>query len=120
MEAGLEHLGRATVMGIDALLVVVEPGLRSLQTAGQTVKLARDIGLHSVYAVGNKIRSDAHREFLRERLADLPVLGMLSYDEAIAQADLEGRPIWLAAPGLVSEVRAIRQGLTSAMEGSCV
>ena len=33
MEAGVEHLGRGTARGVDAMLVVVEPGLRSIQTA---------------------------------------------------------------------------------------
>ncbi len=35
MEAGLEHLGRGTTAYMDALIVVVEPGRRSLQTARQ-------------------------------------------------------------------------------------
>jgi len=118
MEAGLEHLGRATVMGIDALLVVVEPGLRSVATAGQTVKLARDIGLTSVFAVGNKVRTDAHRTFIKTRVTGLPLLGTLSYNDEIAAADLEGRPVYAAAPGLVSEVRTIRRALAAAMEGS--
>ena len=117
MEAGLEHLGRATVMGIDALVVVVEPGLRSLRTASQTVKLAGDIGLRSVYAVGNKVRTAAHRAFLAEGVKGLPLLGVLSYDEGIAAADLEGRPVYVAAPGLLAEARMIRQALAAAREG---
>lgn len=32
MEAGIEHLGRGTAQGVDAFIVVVEPGERSLQT----------------------------------------------------------------------------------------
>ena len=33
MEAGIEHLGRATVAAVDALIVVVEPGRRSIEIA---------------------------------------------------------------------------------------
>ena len=33
MEAGIEHLGRGTARAVNAFLIVVEPGLRSLQTA---------------------------------------------------------------------------------------
>ncbi|MDY6850876.1 MAG: AAA family ATPase, partial [Thermodesulfobacteriota bacterium] len=33
MEAGLEHLGRGTATAVDKLLIVVEPGRRSLDTA---------------------------------------------------------------------------------------
>lgn len=118
MEAGLEHLGRATVMGIDALVVVVEPGLRSVQTAAQTVKLAKDIGLERVFAVGNKVRTEAHRTFLAAQIRDLPLLGALSYDEAIAEADLAGRAVYVAAPGLVPEVRAICAALRARLKGS--
>ena len=32
MEAGLEHLGRGTTEGVDAFVVVIEPGARSVQT----------------------------------------------------------------------------------------
>ena len=45
MYAGVEHLGRATVDFVDAMLVVVEPTRRSLGTAAQIKKLANDIGL---------------------------------------------------------------------------
>ena len=91
LEAGVEHLGRATVQGIDALIVVVEPGLRSVQTAHQVVKLANDIGLKKICVVGNKIRSDQDEELLKAKLGELPVLGFMRYDEALVTADLEGR-----------------------------
>lgn len=115
MEAGLEHLGRATVTGIDALLVVVEPGLRSVQTAEQTVRLAADIGLKHVFAVGSKVRTEAHRRFLAERMTALPLLGNLSYNEAVAEADLNGDAVFEAAPALLDEVRAVRAALDVAL-----
>ena len=33
MDAGVEHLGRGTAQAVDALIIVVEPGRRSVQTA---------------------------------------------------------------------------------------
>lgn len=33
MEAGIEHLGKGTAESVDALIVVVEPGSRSILTA---------------------------------------------------------------------------------------
>ncbi len=47
--------GRGTTEYIDALIVVVEPGRRSFQTARQVKKLADDIGIRKVYIAGNKI-----------------------------------------------------------------
>ena len=40
MEAGIEHLGRATASAVDKLIVVVEPGRRSIDTAGHIKQLA--------------------------------------------------------------------------------
>jgi len=70
MEAGLEHLGRATAMSVDQLIVVVEPGRRSIETAYQIRKLASDIGVKKLNFVGNKIRTDRDETFLREQMPD--------------------------------------------------
>ncbi len=45
LEAGVEHLGRGTVFGIDGLVIVSEPSWRSLNTAAAIVKLATQLGL---------------------------------------------------------------------------
>jgi CO dehydrogenase maturation factor len=40
MEAGLEHLGRGTAQAVDKMIVVVEPGSRSVETARQIKRLS--------------------------------------------------------------------------------
>jgi len=90
MEAGVEHLGRGTAQGVDMMLVVVEPGKRSIETARAISQLARDIGIKYVGVVINKYRSPAELEAIREQVAPLPVIGQVPYDEGIARADLEG------------------------------
>jgi CO dehydrogenase maturation factor len=45
LEAGVEHLGRGTVAGVDGLVVVSEPSRRSLETAAQVGTLAHGLGL---------------------------------------------------------------------------
>lgn len=92
MEAGLEHLGRGTAMAVDLLVVVVEPGRRSIETAHQIRKLAGDIGLKRMSFVGNKIRSDKDRDFLLEQMPDFQFLGFMPYNTDIIEADLDGRP----------------------------
>src|SRR4030065_3115 len=62
MYAGVEHLGRATVDFVDAMLVVVEPTRRSLGTAAQIKKLAADIGLTRLWLVGDKVRTESGGE----------------------------------------------------------
>jgi CO dehydrogenase maturation factor len=90
MEAGIEHLGRATAKAVDKLIVVVEPGRRSLDTAGHIKQLAAEIQLTNIAVVGNKIRSAKDEQFLRKHLSDFEFLGFLPYEEALIEADLEG------------------------------
>jgi len=90
MEAGIEHLGRATAQAVDKLIVVVEPGRRSIETAGHIKKLAAEIRLQNIGVIGNKIRSKADEEFLKTNLPDFEFLGFLPYDNALIEADLNG------------------------------
>ncbi len=90
MEAGIEHLGRATASAVDRLIVVVEPGRRSIDTAGHIQKLASEIGLKNIALVGNKIRSEKDKEFLLNHLKDYEFLGFIPYDDNLIEADLNG------------------------------
>ena len=90
MEAGIEHLGRATAKAVDRLIVVVEPGRRSIDTAGHIRQLASQIGLEAFAVVGNKIRDQKDEDFLRRHLADFEFLGFLPYDDTLIEADLNG------------------------------
>jgi CO dehydrogenase maturation factor len=92
MEAGLEHLGRGTAMAVDRLVVVVEPGRRSIETAHQVHKLAKDIGVNKLDFVGNKIRSEKDKNFLLKEMADFKFLGFIPYRPEIIEADLDGSP----------------------------
>ncbi|MEW6355804.1 MAG: AAA family ATPase [Planctomycetota bacterium] len=111
MEAGIEHLGRATVQAVDALLVVVEPGRRSVQTAHEVRSLGADLGIKRIAAVGNKVQEPAHLEFMRTELDDVPLLGAMSYSENLIRADLAGQPSYESDPKIVKEVRIIRENL---------
>ena len=111
MEAGLEHLGRGTARAVDAFIVVVEPGRRSIQTAEAVRKLASDIGVHRVYIVGNKVRSDRDRTFIREYMPGDEILGFLSYSPLAIEADLERKAIFDMDPHMVEEARVIKEKL---------
>lgn len=102
MYAGVEHLGRATVDFVDAMLIVVEPTRRSLGTAIQIKKLANDIGLKRLYLVGNKVRSEEEAQFLRAETPGLPVLGFLPADLAVQEADRLNIPVYDHVPALRS------------------
>ena len=106
MEAGVEHIGRATARAVDAFLVVVEPGRRSLQTAARVEQLAGDIGINRVYAVGNKVRGESDWDFIQANSL-VPALGYLSANPELTEADMQGQGVFDAAPRAVEEVRAI-------------
>jgi len=91
MEAGIEHLGRATAKAVDKLIVVVEPGRRSIDTAGHIRQLASEIKLDNIAVVGNKIRGPKDEAFLKEHLNGFEFLGFLPFDDALIEADLQGQ-----------------------------
>ena len=115
--AGIEHLGRGTAKAVDKLLIVVEPGRRSIETAREIVKLANDIGIINIAAVGNKVRSLEDKDYLRLNLPDFTFLGFIPYDSAIINADQSGGSVLEASPAVNSAVREIYQTLHSVKVG---
>ncbi|HUT68530.1 MAG TPA: carbon monoxide dehydrogenase accessory protein CooC [Dehalococcoidales bacterium] len=114
MEAGIEHLSRGTTKAVDKLIIVVEPGRRSIETAQTISKLAQDLGLHSIAVVGNKIRSESDKEFIKSSLPGIEILGFISYDPAINEADLANQSLFTASPQTAKEVKNIYDKLMSA------
>ena len=115
MEAGVEHLGRATTQAVDAMLVVVEPGKRSLEVASRIRDLATDLGLERLYAVGNKVRAESDRAFIADH-CPLPLIGFLSANPQIIEADLQGVAVYEASPQAVEEARVIAEALEAVRE----
>ena len=111
MEAGLEHLGRGTVEAVDKLIIVVEPGMKSIETARRVEKLSRDIGITSLGVVGNKVRGDADKDFILKNTAALDFLGWLPYNGKIIDADLSNTPFFKACPEILDEGKKIIERL---------
>jgi len=114
MEAGIEHLSRGTARAVDMLIIVVEPGRRSIETAQTIRSLAQDLGMKNIAAVGNKIRSDADRRFIESSLPGFEILGYIDYDPAINDADLANSSLFAASPAAVKAVESIYNKLISA------
>ncbi len=111
MVAGTEHLGRGTADAVDAFVVVVEPGRRSIQTAQTIQRLATDIGIQRIFVVGNKVRSPEERAFIEEQVDGLPILGFISYGPEVIEADQRGIALYDLGGTTVREIAAIRQQL---------
>ena len=95
MEASIEHLSRGTLRHVDALLVVLEPYYRSMETAGRIVPLARDLGLQRLYGVANKIRNGQDQEAVEAycRKHGLELAASVPFDENVVEADRAGRAV---------------------------
>ncbi|MEM2944303.1 MAG: ArsA-related P-loop ATPase [Methanomassiliicoccales archaeon] len=92
MEAGLEHLGRASSKNMDVMLVVVEPGMRSVETAGRIKTLASQIGIKRMMAVLNKISSETEKQKLQQEMEnlELSVATTIPFNRMLIEADLMG------------------------------
>ncbi len=91
MEAGIEHLGRGTARGVDMLIAVVEPGIRSFETLKRIEKLSKDIGIERIGVVVNKYVESERAEKLMRSIEE-PLLGVVPYSQDFIRADLEGIP----------------------------
>lgn len=111
MYAGVEHLGRATVDFVDAMIIVVEPTNRSLATAFQIKDLAKDIGLHRIFLVGNKIKDDQDMIFLQTESRGIPILGFLPENYGVIEADRDGVSVFEHVPQLRSAAEEIANQL---------
>ena len=113
MEAGLEHLGRGTASCMDQFVVVVEPGARSLQTYEKVKQLAADLGVKQVRVVCNKVRDESDKEYLRSRIPEEDLLGFISYDADVIDADRKGLSPYDCSPSALEEIRAIKSKIDS-------
>ena len=107
MEAGIEHLGRGTVEAIDKLIVVVEPGMKSIETAQKVRKLALELGLKSIAVVGNKTRNRQDEEFIERNLGNFEILGFIPFNEKIIQADIDGTALFERSPEILEHAKKI-------------
>lgn len=94
MVAGLEHLGRGTARRMDAMIVVIEPRMKSIDTVERILRMAEEIRVREVLGVGNKVSSERERAFIEAKMGelDVPVMAYIPFDNAIGEADMLGKP----------------------------
>ncbi len=120
MEAGIEHLSRGTARGVDRLIVVVEPGRRSIETAQRIFELASDLGMKNVSVVGNKIHDEAQKQFIVSSLPTADFLGFIPYDDAVIDSDIANRSISESSQPVLAEVKKIYRTLVETDKAKAV
>ena len=92
MEAGVEHLGRGTIAGIDHLLIVVIPSKSSIRTALKVKKLAEDVKIPKISFVGNLITDAEDESFLEDGLRVRPI-AFFQDSQTIRKAERQETPV---------------------------
>ena len=108
MEAGIEHMTRGTAEAVDAFIVVVEPGQRSLQTARAVLEMANTLGVPKVFAVANKVRGADDLNFIRDHVGSLKLIGTIGFHASVLDADIKGLSPYHSSAKAVDEVRYIK------------
>ena len=118
LAAGVEFMGRASVQGIDALVVVVEPGGRSIETANNLAKMAGELGIKNVTAIANKITERSQEDLIKSELKDVALLGILAYSPSVQQADLQRASVIKADAQFVVQLQNVKNALTNLIGSS--
>jgi CO dehydrogenase maturation factor len=90
MEPGVEHLGRATANGVDVMLIVVEPGQRSIDSTQRILGMAQEIGLNNIQLIANKIKQADDEKFIQDAFPAHNIFGFIPYADKILQSDRAG------------------------------
>lgn len=104
LEAGVEHFGRGTAEYVDVMLIVTEASVKSLETVKRIHRLSRDIGIKRILVVGNKIVDAMDEEIVEEfcKINDMPLLGLIPYDNVIRGSDARGSMLGVQSNGFLS------------------
>ena len=111
LDAGVECMGRSSIEGIDALVVVVEPGSRSIETALSISQMAKKLNIKQVAAITNKITDPQQGQVVRSKLGDLPVIAEIGYTPSIQQADMTRSNVFDADSNLISQLSYAKDNL---------
>ena len=118
LEAGVECMGRSSIEGIDVLIVVVEPGSRSIETALNISQMAKWLNIKQVAAIINKVTDDSQIEQIRLQLGTIPVLTSIRYTPEIQQADMSRSNVIESTPIIVEKLTEAKDALMEMVKES--
>jgi len=100
-EAGMEHLSRRTTQNIDILLIVSDPSIRGIQTAGKISRLLKELEtrVKEKNLILNRVRNSLPRPVKKIIEGEgLKLLHSIPEDEKLLKMDQDGNPIWKINP----------------------
>jgi CO dehydrogenase maturation factor len=92
LEAGVEHIGRGTAQAVDALLVIADSNLKSLEIAKHIHDMAQKAGMKNLFLVGNRVMNDMQAQAIKSYAErnDLDLLSLVPFDQKVIEADMNG------------------------------
>ena len=92
LEAGVEHIGRGTARQVDALLIVADSNLKSLEIAKHIHDMAKAAGMHNLFLVGNRVMNEAQKQAIQSfaQNNELALLTLVPFDQKVIEADMIG------------------------------
>lgn len=96
MEAGVEHLGRGTIAGVDEMFIVAIPSKSSVRTAIKVQKLGLEAGIKDISFIANLVEDEDDRAFLAQELPEKPV-AYFPNSKTIRQAERQEEAVQLNA-----------------------
>jgi len=100
-EAGLEHLSRRTTRDVDVLLIVSDPSVRGIRTAGRLNELADElrIDVGARYLIINRAEDPLDPALVAAaQETGVPIIGVVPSDDGIVRADLDGVGLFALDP----------------------
>ncbi len=92
LEAGVEHIGRGTARQVDALLIVADSNLKSLEIAKHIHDMASAADMKHLYLIGNRVMNDEQKQAI-QKFADqngIIVLAYVPWDQKVIEFDMLG------------------------------
>jgi CO dehydrogenase maturation factor len=112
MEAGIEHLGRGTALGVDHMLVVVEPSRASTDTALRIQELSEDIKIKKVSVIGNKIQVPEEEQFIRDHINGIQLSGLIPQSDEIRKINVGAATVMGLEGGTLAPVKALLSSIS--------
>jgi CO dehydrogenase maturation factor len=116
MEAGVEHLSRGTASAVDMLLIIVDPGKRSIDTAHKISELAKSVGIKRIRGIANRVRNKEDEKLIRAAMAPIEMLGYIEDSQLVREADIKGKPFFGSDEKIIKEIEDIRLSIVTTLE----
>ncbi|UCE04677.1 MAG: AAA family ATPase [bacterium] len=120
-EAGMEHLSRRTTQNIDYLLIISDPSIRGIQTAGKINRLLEELKtrVKKKYLILNRVRN-SNLQQINKIIEDegLRFLYSIPEDQELLELDQMGQPIWniLTDSVIYSSINQLMEKLSPALQ----